>query len=613
MENDTGKQSVPQLKDIGGREMLDISLLKRVVLSPPEIEAEVNTFLALPIELDEQNVSSVITSAEIAASIATDRLHLSVIEITQNNKDQEIQKQRTSMGIYKGYIVTHLRNILLLGKTMQLRGQTALLNAVPKKYRPLVERIWELGPISEKFNPEAIDSPYRRKMRSIFANDNANIEGEHVPFFQIAQRFTNPNESIRNTALTEMHRIIRSHQEDLTNNMNQLLQDHETDTRALHPGVPPEQLPSPEEAFLKFNGISAPFLEALITKLPEYNKEIPQRFYQFKNELLGRKLQFNERNISLVEKPRDIPLNEALSIIKNALHKMSAGEQSEPESELDKEFALFVENYLDTQSMPGGMTTYPYSREDILPYSFSQYNMRISGVLQISHEFGHWLSDKRSQDSKTKSALATQPPFIAEIASTLIEHAVVQYMIDTAKIEEERAEILVSAMTSKMSVFFRPLAGFQFEQDIHNEYRKLYNQDKNAKLPMEFINQRFITRMREYIGNDIDPSEGEELGWTYWDQKYVPFYDIGYPLSYLISRLLYKGIEKDREKGMEIINNFLSHGAIESPQAILDSIGINISNKEFINQLIDNALEEDKQLLKATEAICGKAYSSKNP
>jgi oligoendopeptidase F len=318
---------------------------------------------------------------------------------------------------------------------------------------------------------------------------------------------------------------------------------------------------------------------------------ISRRYYELKARLLGvEKITSAEYNVEYGSTGTKYTYEQSFTLVKNVLQN------------LDEEFGDILEMY----NQNGQIDVYPKKGKDYgafcvhnllndPTYILLNHNNRLSDVLTFAHEVGHGIHNELSK--KTQNALNFEiPTSTAEVASTFMEDFVFPAILKEAN-DEERLAIIMSKLNDEISTIFPLVALYTLEQDLHNAFRK------EGYLSSQRIGELFVKNMRDYMGDAVLFDKYSQNGWLYWFKGYYWYIYKSY--SYAIGRLISKALQrrvKNNPKEINKVKVFLSSGSSNSPKAIFNDIGIDISDKRFW----DEGLTEVEDLLNEAENLARK-------
>jgi oligoendopeptidase F len=301
-----------------------------------------------------------------------------------------------------------------------------------------------------------------------------------------------------------------------------------------------------------------------------------------------KKLAYHERNIEYGDMTGRHPFPKAVGLVHSVFGKL--------DPEFADIFAGFIEN--------GQIDAYPKRDKDsgafcihhlmIQPtYILLNHTDKLHDVLTIAHELGHGINNELIKKRQHALDFGT-PTSTAEVASTFMEDFVLDEIIRSAD-DEQRLAIMMQKLNDDVSSIFRQVACYQFERELHKDYRG------KGYLSKEEIGKLFRKHMTAYMGNAVLQSEGSENWWVYWSHIRYFFYVYSYASGLLISKSLQNSVKQD-PVFIHKVKEFLSAGLSDSPKNIFGRLGIDISDSRFW----DKGLDEVERLLDDTEQLANR-------
>lgn len=154
---------------------------------------------------------------------------------------------------------------------------------------------------------------------------------------------------------------------------------------------------------------------------------------------------------------------------------------------------------------------------------------------------------------------------------------------------------MMMKLNDDVSTIFRQVACYQFEQELHQEFRQ------RGYLSEEEIGKIFQKHMTAYMGDYVEQSHGSENWWVYWGHIRSFFYVYSYASGLLISKSLQHAV-RENPRFIENVKEFLSAGLSDSPKNIFKKLGVDITDKGFWNK----GLAEVETLLQDTTRLAEK-------
>jgi oligoendopeptidase F len=408
------------------------------------------------------------------------------------------------------------------------------------------------------------------------------IEGkeETKNFSDFLGLIDNHDEKIRKEANKALTEIFNQYAEVAEQEINAILSNKKTNDAL-------RNFPRPDSARHLTDDIETEVVDTLI-KTVTSKFDIAKRFYKLKANLLNlKKLQYYEKNVPYKNNGKEYKFEESIELVKKTF------------SNLDKQFLSIFENYLEKGQIDvfpkKGKQNGAFCTHNLITqptYILLNHTNTLKDVTTIAHEVGHGINNELMKEKQNALYFET-PKSTAEVASTFMEDFVLQELLKGSN-EETRLSILMERLNGEIASIFRQTAFYNFETELHNEFRK------KGYLSKKFIGELFKKHMSSYLGEFVDCSECGNW-WIYVPHFRYIFYVYSYASGLLISKSLQSKVKADHSF-IEKVKEFLSAGTSDSPKNIFAKMDIDITKKEFWLQ----GLKEIEDLLNETEALAKK-------
>jgi oligoendopeptidase F len=386
------------------------------------------------------------------------------------------------------------------------------------------------------------------------------------------------NKKVRDIATLEFNRIIDKHIDVAVEEINSILQDKKINDEL-------RGATRPDEMRLLSEDIAPEIVDTLIQAVSENNK-ISQDYYKLKAKAFGQdKLAYNERNVPYGKVEKKYSFEDSVSLVHKVLNN------------LDPEFAQIFERMIENGQVDAfpskgkrGGAFCAYYVPSLPTFVFLNHTDKLSDVLTIAHEFGHAINGEMMKQ-KENSLNYDTPMATAEVASTFMEDFVLEELLKTADPEIKKS-LLMLKLNDDISTIFRQIACYRFEQELHKQFRE------KGYLPKEAIGEIFQTHMGNYLGDAVDQPDWSKNWWVYWSHIRSFFYVYSYAGGLLISKSMQNSVRQN-PKFISNVKEFLRTGSSESPQQIFAKMGIDITQKQFWQ----NGIDEVNDLLSNLKSI----------
>lgn len=164
---------------------------------------------------------------------------------------------------------------------------------------------------------------------------------------------------------------------------------------------------------------------------------------------------------------------------------------------------------------------------DVHPYILLNHNDDFSSLSTFAHEWGHAVHTLLSQEDQPFET-AGYSTFIAEIASTVNEILLEEYMIENARTREEQLYYLGYALESLRGTFYRQTMFGEFELAIHEAV------EQGEPLTGNRLSSIYGDLLRRYHGHDdgvLTIDDDYTVEWAFIPHFYLEFYVYQYATS----------------------------------------------------------------------------------
>jgi len=167
------------------------------------------------------------------------------------------------------------------------------------------------------------------------------------------------------------------------------------------------------------------------------------------------------------------------------------------------------------------------SAYDVHPYVLLNHNDDYNALSTFAHEWGHAVHSLLANENNPFED-AYYSTFIAEMASTINEILLEEYMIENARSDEERLFYLGNALESIRGTFFRQTMFAEFELAIHEAAKA------GEPLTGPRLTEIYGDLLKRYHGHDqnvLTIDEPYAVEWAYIPHFYYDFYVFQYATS----------------------------------------------------------------------------------
>jgi oligoendopeptidase F len=269
-----------------------------------------------------------------------------------------------------------------------------------------------------------------------------------------------------------------------------------------------------------------------------------------------------------------IPYEEAQDIILNALAPLG-------EDYLNVIRKAFSEGWIDVyenEGKKGG--AYSWGSYGSHPYILMSYKDDLNSLFTLIHELGHSVHSYYSKSTQPY-IYSSYKIFVAEVASTLNELLLINYLLEKSDSKEEKIYLLNYYLEQFRTTVYR--------QTMFAEFEKITHAKIEAEEPLtaeEFTNIYYDLNKKYYSKSSV-VDELIGLEWARIPHFYSNFYVYKYATGFSAASALSKQILTGEEAAKERYINFLKSGGSDYPLNQLRGAGVDMEKKESVEEAIN--------------------------
>lgn len=312
------------------------------------------------------------------------------------------------------------------------------------------------------------------------------------------------------------------------------------------------------------------------------------RYNQLKKTLLNKEVIYNyDLNVPLVSSiNKKYTVDQCFEIINECLKPFG-------QEYLDIINKARSERWIDYYPTPGKrIGAYSSGSYDTNPFILMNFIGDYNSLSTMIHELGHSVHSYLSNHHQ-KSVNASYRIFVAEVASTVNETLLINYMINNAKDDQEKAYFIYEQLENCVGLIFRQPMFADFEYKLHTMA------ENNEPLSSKVITDLYVKLNQEYYGDAI--TMDELVGWScyYVPHFYYDYYVYKYTLGMTVALAIVNRILKGDQEQVENYLSFLKSGGSMAPVDLLKKAGVD----PLDDQIYDDAFNYFEELLNQFEAI----------
>jgi len=323
------------------------------------------------------------------------------------------------------------------------------------------------------------------------------------------------------------------------------------------------------QAALDGNNIPVSVYENLVEVVRE-GAEPVHRFNALRKKVLGLEEYHNyDSSIPLVDFDKSYPFDS----IKESIVASVAPLGTEYQEKMDRAFSSgWVDVYENEGKRSGAFSSGVYG---VHPFMLLNYNETLGSFFTTAHEMGHTLHTMLADETQPYCT-SDYTIFVAEVASTLNEALLLDYMLENTDDPLERAALLTHTIEEIIGTFYAQVMFAEYELRAHRMV------EEGLPITKEVLAELYSDLQSAQLGPAVTPDELYRFVWTRINHFYsVPFYVYQYATCYASSAQIHKelttGDPASREAALSRYLELLRSGGNDYPMEQLKKAGVDLS------------------------------------
>lgn len=307
------------------------------------------------------------------------------------------------------------------------------------------------------------------------------------------------------------------------------------------------------------------------------------RHQELKREVLGvDELKMWDVYMPMADSDVDISYEEAKEHILSALEPLGDEYVEAAREGLE---SGWVDVYENKGKRPGAYSGGAYGTD---PYILMNFHGDVQSMYTLAHELGHSMHSYFTEDNQPY-IYSNYGIFLAEIASTVNEQLLTEYLLNKVEDEALKQHALDHQLENFRNTLFRQTMFAEFEKEIHEAV------EEGEVLTSGMLNEKYGELKEKYYQNaDVDDRIAKE--WMRIPHFYYNFYVFQYATGIsaatnIREQIIEEGSNRDYLK-------FLSAGGSNYPLETLDIMGIEADRSTF-----EEAIDQYRRYLDRAEEL----------
>lgn len=375
-------------------------------------------------------------------------------------------------------------------------------------------------------------------------------------------------QEVRKSAYNTLYKYYKNHKNTITALLKSKIKENVTLSNI-------RDFNSPLEQSMYQDNIDPKVYLSLIEKV-HANLDTMYEYMELRKEILSLpKLNMYDIYVNLSKQSnRTISYDEAKDIIISSLSPLG-------EDYIENLKKSFEERWIDVYPKKGKKSgAYSWGCYDSYPYLLLNYENDLDSLSTLAHELGHSMHSYYSKQNQIYE-YANYPIFLAEIASTVNEILLNEYLYRNAKNSDDKILYLNEFLDKVRTTIYRQTMFAEFEKIMHDK------EQQNIPLTEQEFSNTYYELNKLYYGDNVISDDLIRYEWMRIPHFYTSFYVYKYATGLSCAIYIAYSILNNNTKLRDNYLKFLSSGGNGYPLDILKIVGIDLTTGEVIDKSLD--------------------------
>ena len=254
----------------------------------------------------------------------------------------------------------------------------------------------------------------------------------------------------------------------------------------------------------------------------------------------------------------------------------------------------FKDRWIDVYETPGKRGgAYSGGGYKTHPFILLNFQNKRDSMYTLAHELGHSMHSYFTRNHQPFQ-YGDYTIFVAEVASTLNEGLLTEYLLRNTDEPEVRFTILNHSLEGLRGTLFRQTMFAEYEQQIHSQA------EQGQPLTADSLSAMYRSLNEKYYGGEAVIDELIDIEWARIPHFYYNFYVYQYATGISAASALVQQILQEGQPAVQRYLTFLSSGSSDYSIELLQKAGVDMTSSEPVRQalqLFDSHLTQMEKLL----------------
>ncbi|MFZ0392044.1 MAG: oligoendopeptidase F [Calditrichia bacterium] len=326
------------------------------------------------------------------------------------------------------------------------------------------------------------------------------------------------------------------------------------------------------KAALEDDNIPVAVYENLVSTV-KANTEPLQRYIKLRKKVLNLpEYHLYDSSIKLVDLDKTYPYDDAQKWVLSSVRPLGADYQKKLEKALT---GGWIDVYENDGKRSGAYSANVYG---VHPYMLLNYNGTLRYVFTLGHELGHTMHTTLSNENQPFPT-HDYTIFVGEVASTMNERLLLDYLMQHTADPKERIALLEQAIDNLVGTFYTQTLFADFELQVHRLV------EQGQPVTASTLNSIFTELYKTYYGDELIYDDLFAVVWSRIHHFFaMPYYVYQYATCYASSAQIYNSLQNGSPAAKKVALNrymdLLKSGGNDYPMEQLKKAGVDLTTSE---------------------------------
>jgi oligoendopeptidase F len=240
----------------------------------------------------------------------------------------------------------------------------------------------------------------------------------------------------------------------------------------------------------------------------------------------------------------------------------------------------FTNRWIDVYETPGKRGgAYSGGAYTTLPFILLNFQNKRDSMYTLAHELGHSMHSYFTRNFQPYQ-YGDYTIFVAEVASTLNEGLLTEYLLKTNPDPAVKLAILNHSLEDFRATLFRQTMFAEFEREVHSRA------EQGEPLTADTLSAMYHALNEKYYGGVAVVDELTDIEWARIPHFYSSFYVYQYATGISAASSLVQQILHEGKPAVDRYLKFLSSGSSDYSIELLKKAGVDMTSPEPIRQAL---------------------------